>query len=289
MSPPQLSPGGDAAAITVFPGTSAQDAATASLVERLRDDVIPRATAGPAHSVYVGGVTAATIDIADTFADKLPLFVGVVVLLSALLLLIVFRSVVIPVKAALLNLLSIGAAFGIVTAIFQWGWAGDLIGVKGGPIEPFLPVMMFAIVFGLSMDYEVFLISRMREEWVRRKDSAAAVRIGLATTGRVITAAAAIMVCVFGSFVLGDERVIKEFGIGLATAVLIDAIVIRLLLVPSILQLLGDRAWWLPDWLARILPKVSIEGHPDDVVEGGEDAPADAEADRRVPVGAGEA
>src|SRR5207302_9118841 len=182
--------------------------------------------------------------------------------LSFLLLTMVFRAVVVAVKAAIVNLLSVGASYGVLVAIFQWGWFSGLIGVGKGPIEVFLPMMMFAILFGLSMDYEVFLISRVREEYLRTHDNANAVSRGLTATARVITAAAAIMVAVFLSFVLGDERVIKEFGIGLATAIFVDATIVRLVLVPSTMELLGDFNWWLPAWLDRILPRVSIEAPP---------------------------
>ena len=195
-------------------------------------------------------------------SSKLPLFIGIVVLLSALLLLVVFRSLVIPVQAAVMNLLSIGASLGVVVAIFQWGWLGSFFNVKGGPIEAFIPVMLFAIVFGLSMDYEVFLVSRIHEEWGRRKDASYAVNRGLASTGRVITAAAAIMICVFASFALGDERVLKLFGLSLATAVFLDAFVVRSLLLPSVLELLGRRTWVFPAWLERRLPKLAIDRSP---------------------------
>jgi RND superfamily putative drug exporter len=210
--------------------------------------------------VLVGGFTAGAIDFSRVLAHKLPLFIGVVVLLSALLLMVIFRSLVIPVQAAVMNLLSIAAALGVVTALFQWGWLGSLLGVKPGPIEAFLPVMMFAIVFGLSMDYEVFLISRVHEEWVRQRDPSKAVLDGLTFTGRVISAAAAIMICVFVSFLLGDDRIIKEFGLGLSAAVFIDAVIIRCMMLPAVLQLLGDRTWQMPAWLGRRMPRVRIEG-----------------------------
>jgi putative drug exporter of the RND superfamily len=195
-------------------------------------------------------------------SNKLPLFIGVVVLLSALLLLVVFRSLLIPLQAALMNLLSIAAALGVVQAIFQRGWLGGLIGVEPGPIEAFIPVVMFAIVFGLSMDYEVFLVSRIYEEWQRRHDASGAVYEGLARTGRVITAAAAVMVAVFASFAAGDDRVLKLFGLGMATAVFLDAIVIRTILVPAVLELLGRRTWSFPGWLSRRLPRLAIEPEP---------------------------
>ena len=213
-----------------------------------------------ATSIYVGGTTAIFEDFGQVLTEKLPLFIGVVVLLSALLLMAVFRSILVPLKAMVMNLLSIGAAFGIVVAVFQWGWLAGLIGLDGtGPIESFLPVFLFAIVFGLSMDYEVFLMSRIHEEWEGSHDATEAVTQGLALTGRVITAAAAIMVTVFASFMLGDDRVIKLFGLGLSAAVLIDAVVIRTVLVPAIMQLFGARAWWIPAWLDRILPRLHVE------------------------------
>jgi RND superfamily putative drug exporter len=222
--------------------------------------VIPPVAARTGATVYVGGVTAGSVDFAVTLGHKLPLFIGVVVLLSALLLLIVFRSLVIPVQAALMNLLSIGASLGVIVAIFQWGWFGGLIGVQPGPIESFIPVMLFAIVFGLSMDYEVFLVSRIHERWTHTRNNSRAVAEGLALTGRVVTAAAAIMVCVFLSFMLGEDRVIKEFGLSLASAVFLDAVVVRCLLLPAVLHLVGPVTWWLPNGLARRLPRLNIEG-----------------------------
>ena len=205
-------------------------------------------------------MTAGAVDFATTLAHKLPLFIGVVVLVSALLLMVVFRSIVIPLQAAVMNLLSIGALLGVIVAIFQWGWLRGLVGISSGPIESFIPVMLFAIVFGLSMDYEVFLISRIHERWVRGGESSAAVREGLALTGRVVTAAAAIMVCVFASFMLGDERIIKEFGLSLASAVFLDALVVRCLLLPAVLEIIGRRTWSVPSWLDRVLPRMNVEG-----------------------------
>jgi putative drug exporter of the RND superfamily len=186
-----------------------------------------------------------------------------VLILSFLLLMVVFRSVLVPLKAVVMNLLSIGAAYGIIVAIFQWGWMKDVINVdRSGPIDAWVPMMLFAIVFGLSMDYEVFLLSRMKEEFDRTGDNAVAVADGLAATARVITAAALIMVCVFSAFVLGDDRSLKLFGLGLAVAVLVDATIVRMVLVPATMELLGDRNWWIPKWLDKILPRVHIEGHP---------------------------
>ncbi len=260
VAPPKLNPAGDVATITVYPNSSPQAYATTQLVERLRARVVPPVEATTGVKVYVGGVTAGAVDFADTLGHKLPLFIGVVVLLSALLLLIVFRSLVIPLQAAVMNLLSIGAALGVIVAIFQWGWLGSVFGVSSGPIESFIPVMLFAIVFGLSMDYEVFLVSRIHERWAHTKENSRAVAEGLALTGRVVTAAATIMVCVFLSFMLGEERVIKEFGLSLASAVALDALVIRCLLLPAVLHLIGRRTWALPAWLDRALPHLNVEG-----------------------------
>jgi RND superfamily putative drug exporter len=260
VAPARFSPSGSVATITVYPGSSPQAYATSQLVTHLREKVIPPVEARTGATAYVGGVTAGSVDFAATLGEKLPLFIGVVVLLSALLLLVVFRSLVIPVQAAVMNLLSIGASLGVIVAIFQWGWFGSLIGVQAGPIESFIPVMLFAIVFGLSMDYEVFLVSRIHERWTLTRENSRAVAEGLALTGRVVTAAAAIMVCVFLSFMLGEDRVIKEFGLSLASAVFLDAVVVRCLLLPAVLHLIGPRTWWLPEWMARRLPRLNIEG-----------------------------
>ncbi len=264
-SPPIGNPAGNTAIIEVIPTTSSQDQHTVDLIDHLRRNVIPAAVAGTDVRVHVGGVTASFDDIAAKLQRRLPLFIGVVLALSFLLLMVVFRSIVVPLKAVVMNLLSIGASYGVLVAVFQWGWAKNLIGVgKTGPIESFLPMMMFAILFGLSMDYEVFLLTRMKEEYDRNgNDNREAVANGLAATARVITAAAAIMVCVFGSFVLGDQRVIKEFGLGLAVAVFMDATVVRMILVPAAMELLGDSNWWFPKWLAWV-PKVHVEGTPTD-------------------------
>jgi RND superfamily putative drug exporter len=261
VAPAKLnSPANSVATITVYPHSSPQAYATSQLVAQLRDHVIPPVAKRTGMTVYVGGVTAGAVDFAAVLAHKLPLFIGVVVLLSALLLLIVFRSLVIPLQAAVMNLLSIGASLGVIVAIFQWGWFGSLMGTQQGPIESFIPVMLFAIVFGLSMDYEVFLVSRMHERWTITRENPRAVAEGLSLTGRVVTAAAAIMVCVFLSFVLGEERVIKEFGLSLASAVFLDALVVRCMLLPATLHLIGRITWSLPGWLDRVLPRVSVEG-----------------------------
>ena len=259
-SPPVMSPTGTAAAVFVVPTTAPQDRATSDLVHRLRDAVVPRATAGSGTVVRVGGATATVVDFASYTARRLPVLIGVVLALSFLLLMIVFRSVLVPLKAVVMNLLSIGAAYGLIVAVFQWGWGKGVLGLsESGPVEAWAPMMIFAIVFGLSMDYEVFLLSRIREEYDSTGDNGSAVASGLAVTARVITAGAAIMVSVFASFALGPDRAIKLFGLGLAAAVLIDATVVRLVLVPATMELLGWRNWWLPRWLHRVLPKVNVE------------------------------
>jgi RND superfamily putative drug exporter len=260
VSAPRISPAGLTAVFNVYPRSAPQALATEQLVHTLRDDTLPPLEQSQSATLLVGGSSAQTIDFTHVLSSKLPLFIGIVVLLSALLLLIVFRSLVIPLQAALMNLLSIGASLGIVVAIFQWGWLGGIFNVKGAPIQAFIPVMLFAIVFGLSMDYEVFLVSRIHEEWTLRKDAKQAVTHGLASTGRVITAAATIMICVFLSFVVGGERVLELFGLSLASAVFLDAFVVRCLLLPSVLQLLGRSTWALPGWLGKSLPHIAIEG-----------------------------
>jgi len=250
----------DAYLIQVFPTTSPQDEATDALVKTLRREVIPAAVAGSTLTVNVTGTVAANIDFTRYLGGRIVIFFGAVLALSFLLLMAVFRSVLVPAKAVVMNMLSIGAAYGVVIAIFQWGWLGSLFGIDGAPIEPFIPMMMFAIVFGLSMDYEVFLLSRVKEHYDRTGDAFDSVADGLASTARVITAAAAIMVVVFGSFVLEDDRIIKLFGVGLSMAILLDATVVRMLLVPATMELLGERNWWLPGWLARTLPSIHVEG-----------------------------
>ena len=265
-TPPIANSAGDVAIMQVYPSTSPQDEATTSLVHHIRDDVIPAAVDGTGLDVKVGGFTAAAVDFADFSARRLPLFIGAVLVLSFVLLMATFRSVLVPLKAVIMNLLSIGAAYGVVVAVFQWGWGADLLGVgEPGPVESWAPMMLFAIVFGLSMDYEVFLLSRMKEEYDRSGNNAEAVADGLASTARVITAAAAIMFFVFAGFVLSIERALQLFGMGLAVAVLVDATVVRLVLVPATMELLGDRNWWLPGWLDRVLPRVHVEGTHDDV------------------------
>jgi putative drug exporter of the RND superfamily len=258
VSPPVQSPNGKIALIEARPATAPQDEATSRLIDTLRHDVIPKASSG--LPVYVGGITAIFDDFAGVLTDKLPLFIFVIVLLGCLLLMLAFRSVLIPLVAAVMNLLAAGAAFGVVTLVFQHGFLAGPLGVGTGPIEAFLPVMMLAILFGLSMDYQVFLVSRMHEEWVRTGDNGHSVRVGQSATGRVITAAATIMILVFGSFLLAGQRVIAEFGIGLASAVLLDAFILRTVLVPAAMHLIGDRNWWLPRGLDRVLPRVAVEG-----------------------------
>jgi RND superfamily putative drug exporter len=259
VSPARLSPNGQTAVFLVYPSSAPQSLATSSLVDNLRKHTLPPVAQSTGARILVGGQQATTIDFTSVLSSKLPLFIGIVVALSALLLLIVFRSLVIPVQAAFMNLLSIGAALGVVVAIFQWGWLGSIFNVRGGPIEAFIPVMLFAIVFGLSMDYEVFLVSRIHEEWTRRRDATQAVSRGLASTGRVITAAATIMICVFLSFATGEERVLKLFGLSLASAVFLDAFVVRSLLMPSVLEIIGRRTWALPRWLGTRLPHLVID------------------------------
>ena len=272
--PAQLNPAGDAAIITVFPTTGSQSVATEHLVHRLRDTVLPQTLAGTGLKVDVGGPNAGFIDGSAAISARLPIFIAVVVFLSFILLMSVFRSVLVALKAAIMNLLSIAAAYGVLVAVAQWGWLKALFGISAtAPIANFVPMMMFAILFGLSMDYEVFLLSRIREEYVKTGDNGLAVADGLAATARVITAAAAIMILVFLSFVATPELIIKQIGLGLAAAILIDATLIRMVLVPATMELLGKSNWWLPKWLDKTLPEVKFEAPP---------APAELE-----PVGAG--
>ncbi|MCW6007373.1 MMPL family transporter [Micromonospora sp. CPCC 205371] len=260
VAPPQLNPAGDAAMLMVVPTTGPQAAATEDLVRTIRDDVIPDAGA----RAHVGGVTATAIDSNVGLAKRLPLLIGGVVLLSMLLLLVSFRSLLIPLTAALMNLLSVAAAYGVVAYVLEGGWAGQLIGIDTPtPMAGFIPVIMFAILFGLSMDYQVFLLSRMRETWVKTGDNGRAVLAGLAGTGRVITAAAAIMIAVFAAFVPISDVAVKVLGFGMAVAILIDATVVRMLLVPAVMHLLGRANWWLPARLDRSLPQLHVEGRPD--------------------------
>lgn len=250
-----------AAILQVIPKTSSQDQGTVDLIHRLREEILPGTTAGSDVQVHVGGLTASFDDVSQILSDRLPLFIGTVLLLSFILIMVVFRSVLIPIKAVVLNMLSIGAAYGVLVAVFQWGWGKDLLGLGStGPIESFVPMMLFAILFGLSMDYEVFLLSRIKEEYDRNQNNSLAIVKGLSRTARVITAAAAIMITVFGSFVIGDQRIIKEFGFGLAVAVLIDASIVRLILVPAAMEIMGKANWWFPRWL-HWLPEVHVDAN----------------------------
>jgi putative drug exporter of the RND superfamily len=261
VTAPRVSPSGNVAVMEAYPSTAPQAQGTTDLVHKLRDQVLPQFKDTFGTRPQVGGFTAGSIDFSQVLSSKLPLFIGIVVVLSALLLFVIFRSVVIPIQAALMNLLSIGGALGVTVLVFQKGFLAGLFGITPAPVEPWIPVLMFAVVFGLSMDYEVFLISRVREEWIRTRNATTAVADGIAYTGRVISAAAAIMICVFLSFVLGDQRSLKEFGFGLAAAVFLDAIVIRCVLLPAVLEILGERTWWLPKWIDARLPRIRIEGH----------------------------
>ena len=259
ISPPRVSPHGMTAVFNVYPRSAPQALATTDLVGVLRHHTLPPVAAATGTTLLVGGTNALAIDFTQVLGGKLPVFIAIVVLLSALLLFVVFRSLVIPLQAAIMNLLSIGASLGVVVAIFQWGWLGSIFDVRAAPIQAFIPVMLFAIVFGLSMDYEVFLISRVHEEWAQSRDARRAASHGLASTGRVITAAATIMVCVFLSFVVGGERVVELFGLSLASAVFLDAFVVRSVLLPAVLQILGERTWALPGWLEHRLPNIALD------------------------------
>jgi putative drug exporter of the RND superfamily len=260
VAAPVVNQAGDAAMINVIPDGSPQDKETADLVHRLRDEVVPAELRRSGITAEIGGVTPALEDQSEYMKDRLPLFTIGVVGLSFLLLLVAFHSPLISLKAAIMNLLSVGAAYGVMTVVAKGGAIGGLIGIDHEvPIAPFMPVMMFAILFGLSMDYEVFLISRIREEYLKHGDTRSAVADGLAKTARVITAAAAIMVVVFLAFLAAPDVFLKLFGIGLASAILLDATLVRMVLVPAVMQLLGDRNWWIPSWLDRILPRLDVE------------------------------
>ncbi|MGX8907305.1 MMPL family transporter [Streptomyces netropsis] len=261
ISPPQPTGDGDVLVSTAVSSSSPQDAGTTELFNRLKDDVLPQAVSGTAARTYVTGTTAAQVDFLELISARLPVIIAVVVGLAFLIILMVFRGLLVAVKAAVLNLLSIAASYGVVVAVFQWGWGGPALGVSGTvPIESYVPMMMFAIVFGLSMDYEVFLLARVHEAWRRTGDSRGSVAHGLEITARVITCAALIMVSVFAAFILSDSIVVKMLGLGLAVSVLVDATIVRLLLVPAVMTLLGERAWWTPRWLDRCLPHVDTEG-----------------------------
>ncbi len=281
---PALPNGADPSAYVwhVAPASAPQDAATTDLVHRLRDDVLVDGEAALGSEIAVTGAVPFAVDFSDFLGARLPYFFGAVLAMSFLLLMVVFRSLLVPLKAVVMNMLSIGAAYGITVVLVQWGWLGDLTGLAPGPIESFAPMMLFAVVFGLSMDYEVFLLSRVREEWHRTGDSHLSVANGLATTARVITAAAAIMVFVFGSFMFESDRIFKLFGVGLSTAILLDATIVRMLLVPATMELLGDRNWRLPRWLDRRLPQIDVEGHglPDDIDAEAEELARELEPQR---------
>ncbi|HET9998053.1 MAG TPA: MMPL family transporter [Nocardioides sp.] len=291
VGPATLNPSGDTALLTLTAATSPQDAETQDLVQLLRDEAVPTATAGTGLTVDVGGVVPANVDTTAGVASRLPLFFGGVLLMSFLLLMMVFRSVLVPIKAVVMNLLASAGAFGVLALAVSGGRLGDLIGIpEATPVPIQLPIGIFAILFGLSMDYEVFLLSRIKEEYDRTGDNALAVADGLAKSARVITAGAAIMITVFISFVLGHDVMAKMFGIGLAAAVLIDATLIRMVLVPATMELLGDRNWWLPGWLDRLLPRIHIDGaeEPDEMIrtEGGDtDRPIDEERSSLTPAG----
>ncbi|MEY2406967.1 MAG: putative drug exporter of the superfamily [Acidimicrobiaceae bacterium] len=268
VSPPIPSPDGKVALLVAYPKSSPQAQETQDLVKRLRKDVLPSATAGTDVTVFVGGSTGASVDATSYVANRLGVFIGAVIVLSFLLLLVVFRSLLVPLKAAIMNLLSVAAAYGVVAMVVQGGWLGGLVGIHDPvPIPSFIPMMMFAILFGLSMDYEVFLLSRIREEYARTGDNASAVADGLAHTARVITAAAAIMISVFLAFVLADQVFLKMMGVGLATAIFVDATIVRMVLVPATMELLGDANWWLPGWLDRRLPRLHVEGESAETIE----------------------
>jgi len=283
-------PGATVGVLEVVPTTSPQSQQTDQLINRLRADIVPAAERGSTMRAYVGGTTATFKDFASVLTGKLPLFLGVIIALGCLLLLLAFRSIVVPLTAAVMNLFATAASFGVVIAVFQFGWGSEALGAgAAGPVEAFLPVIMLAILFGLSMDYQVFLVSRIHEEWAATHDNRRAVIVGQAETGRVITAAASIMVCVFLAFVLDGERVIAEFGIGLAAAVAIDALLLRTILVPSLMHLFGSANWWLPGWLDRLLPHVSIEsaGSPPDggrETGSGSDLPAQRQVTTEDPL-----
>jgi RND superfamily putative drug exporter len=251
-SPVQLNPARNAAVVTLIPQSAPQASATTELVHRIRSQISSRGLA-----VHVGGETGIAVDGSGQMGQRLPWMVTAVVLLSFLLLMTLFRSVIVALKAVVMNLLSIGAAYGAIVAIFQWGWLHNIFGVSAAPIEFWMPMLMFTVLFGLSMDYEVFLLSRIREEYLLSRNNSEAVSSGLAGTARVITAAAAIMVCVFLSFALVDLRVVKLLGVGLAIAIFVDASVVRMVLVPSVMQLLGDANWWMPRWLQKMVPHIS--------------------------------
>ncbi|MDQ6650019.1 MAG: MMPL family transporter [Actinomycetota bacterium] len=287
VAPTGVNPAGTAAVLTVIPKSGPQSAATTDLAARLRGGVLTAAVAGTGAVARLAGPTVTYIDVSSRLAQRMPVFMAAVVVLSFLLLLLVFRSLLVPLKAAVMNLLSIGAAYGVMVAVFQWGWGSELLGVHGSvPISPFLPVLMFAALFGLSMDYEVFLLSRIREDYQRSGDSHASVVSGLAGTARVITCAAAIMICVFLSFTLDPEILLKMTGLGLATAVFLDATVVRMALVPATMALLGRANWWLPGWLDRVLPRLPLDTGDIETLPGGSAGPSTRRTKPTSPVSA---
>jgi putative drug exporter of the RND superfamily len=259
VAPVQMLGHGSVALITVVPDSSPQALATSDLIARIRTTYVPSVTSTSHTAIYVGGLTAIFDDFATVLKNKIPLFIGVIVFLGCLLLMVAFRSLLVPIVAAVMNLLAAGASFGLVVAVFQWGWGSSLINAGVGPVESFLPIIMIAILFGLSMDYQVFLVSRMHEEWLNTNDNEEAIVRGQANTGRVITAAALIMISVFSSFAFGGQRIIAEFGIGLAGAVLLDAFILRTVLVPALMHYFGRANWWMPKWLERVVPHVAVE------------------------------
>ena len=261
VAPPSVNAEAGVATLIAFPTTAPQDDTTLDTIKRLRADVLPSVLDDSPAVAHVGGAAASFADIGDQVSDRLPVFIAAVIVLSFLLLTVLFRSILVPLKAALLNLLSIGAAYGVLVMVFQWGWGKELIGLETTvPIVSFIPMFMFAILFGLSMDYEVFLLSRVREEYLATGDNDASVIRGIASTARVITSAALIMISVFLGFVLGEDPAIKMFGLGLATAIFVDATIVRTILVPASMKLMGDANWWIPAWLDRLIPTVDIEG-----------------------------
>jgi RND superfamily putative drug exporter len=263
VAPLQVSASGKVAVIYVVPKSSPEDRKTENLISTIRNDYVPAVTKNSHTAIYVGGLTAIFVDFAQVFTSKIPLFIGVIVLLGCLLLMVAFRSIVIPLTAAAMNIFAAGASFGLVVAVFQWGWGSSLINAGTGPVESFLPTIMIAILFGLSMDYQVFLVSRMHEEWLNTGSNREAINRGQANTGRVISAAALIMICVFFSFAFGGQRVIAEFGIGLGGAVLMDAFILRTVLVPALMHFFGDANWYFPKWLDRITPHFAVEATED--------------------------
>ncbi|MFT4865140.1 MAG: RND superfamily putative drug exporter [Ilumatobacter sp.] len=261
VAPASVNTDAGVATLMAFPTTSPQDSATLDTIQRLRSGVLPSVLDDSPALAHVGGLTASSADIADRVNSRLPLFLTAVLGMSFILLMMVFRSVLVPLKAVLLNLLSIGAAYGVLVMVFQWGWGAGLIGLEStSPIDPFIPMFMFAVLFGLSMDYEVFLLSRVREKYLATGDNDTSVIHGIAGTARVITSAALIMIAVFGGFIFGNDPTIKMFGVGLATAIFVDASIVRMILVPATMKLMGDANWWLPNWLDRLMPTIDMEG-----------------------------